>query len=127
MKKIIRKIYLIFIVLVLFLAGTVLGTDTEFKEPEYTEVYKQWLRLSDEEKENAIEPSKYSFNLSKTNKEIQLSNQNANLKRLLRMTKSSAYSSDNYFSLQNSKKYKFLLGFCYNELIRNKLSFKKLL
>lgn len=101
MKKIIRKIYLIFIVLVLFLAGTVLGTDTEFKEPEYTEVYKQWLRLSDEEKENAIEPSKYSFNLSKTNKEIQLSNQNANLKRLLRMTKSSAYSSDNYFSLQN--------------------------
>lgn len=100
MKKIVSKIYLIFIVLVLFLTGTVFGSNIEFKEPEYTEVYKQWLQLSDEEKENAIEPSKYSFSSRKTNEETQFSNQNANLKGLLRMTKSSAYSSDNYFSLK---------------------------
>ena len=61
MKKTIRKIYLCFIITILFTTGIALGNDTNLENKEYTEIYKQWLELSDEQKENVIEPSKYNF------------------------------------------------------------------
>ena len=80
MKKTIRKIYLCFIITILFTTGIALGNDTNLENKEYTEIYKQWLELSDEQKENVIEPSKYNFYSKDTNEEIQLANQKMNLK-----------------------------------------------
>ena len=54
MKKTIRKIYLCFIITILFTTGIALGNDTNLENKEYTEIYKQWLELSDEQKENLI-------------------------------------------------------------------------
>ena len=38
-------------------------TDNQEKQ-EYSELYKEWLKLSDEEKKSTIEPSKYDIPLS---------------------------------------------------------------
>ena len=46
MKKTIRKIYLCFIITILFTTGIALGNDTNLENKEYTEIYKQWLELS---------------------------------------------------------------------------------
>ena len=43
MKKTIRKIYLCFIITILFTTGIALGNDTNLENKEYTEIYKQWL------------------------------------------------------------------------------------
>ena len=45
MKKTIRKIYLCFIITILFTTGIALGNDTNLENKEYTEIYKQWLEL----------------------------------------------------------------------------------
>ena len=70
MKKTIRKIYLCFIITILFTTGIALGNDTNLENKEYTEIYKQWLELSDEQKENVIEPSKYNFYSKDTKEEM---------------------------------------------------------
>lgn len=99
MKKTIRKIYLCFIITILFTTGIALGNDTNLENKEYTEIYKQWLELSDEQKENVIEPSKYNFYSKDTKEEIQLANQKMNLKNLVKMAKSSTYAMSPKFSL----------------------------
>lgn len=100
MKKTIRKIYLCFIITILFTTGIALGNDTNLENKEYTEIYKQWLELSDEQKENVIEPSKYNFYSKDTKEEIQLANQKMNLKSLVKMAKSSTYATSPKFSLK---------------------------
>ena len=100
MKKTIRKIYLCFIITILFTTGIALGNDTNLENKEYTEIYKKWLELSDEQKENVIEPSKYNFYSKDTKEEIQLANQKMNLKSLVKMAKSSTYATSPKFSLK---------------------------
>ena len=99
MRKAIKKIYLCFIITILFTTGIALGNDTNLENKEYTEIYKQWLELSDEQKENVIEPRKYNFYSKNTKEEIQLANQKMNLKSLVKMTKSSTYAMSPKFSL----------------------------
>lgn len=56
-----RKKYSIFLaILFVFLCSPVIAlADTEIIMPEYTEKYKKWLELSDEEKQNYIQPQMY--------------------------------------------------------------------
>ena len=56
--------------------------------------------MSDEQKENVIEPSKYNFYSKDTKEEIQLANQKMNLKSLVKMAKSSTYATSPKFSLK---------------------------
>lgn len=70
------------------------GLDLEIKQIEYTEQYKKWLEISDEEKEKTIEPRKYEID---TNNSNHLKNTN-NVFKINRMLKSTA---DAKYSLKN--------------------------
>ncbi len=97
MKKSIIKIMSLFLIIVsTFSFGWVFAsTDLESKltKDEYSEEYEQWLQLSDEEKENTIEPRKYDIITQKDNatylKEL---NNVFRVQQLLRATISAKYS-----------------------------------
>ena len=59
-KKIIKTIIFICILLgIIFNILNVKATEETFKPVEYSEAYKKWLKLSEEEKKGKIEPQKY--------------------------------------------------------------------
>ena len=97
MKKSIIKIISLFLIIVAtFSFGLVFAsTDLESKlaVDDYSEQYEQWLQLSDEEKENSIEPRKYDIITQKDNatylKEL---NNVFRIQQLLRATISAKYN-----------------------------------
>ena len=69
-KNIIKVISLFLITLIIFSCGVVFAStnlESKLSLDEYSEEYEQWLQLSDEEKENTIEPRKYDIITQKDN------------------------------------------------------------
>lgn len=71
MKKILIKLFIVGIILsiTVFVGQSYANNNSELelKETEYSERYQNWLNLSDEEKENTIEPIKYDIITSRDN------------------------------------------------------------
>jgi len=61
MRKITKKIVAIGLAAFLMLPASAHAAAISFQEPEYSEAYKQWIRLSEEERSKYIEPIKYAF------------------------------------------------------------------
>lgn len=69
MKKVKQfKIFIFIFLLSIFMPIFVLA-DTKFTVPEYTEEYKKWLELSDEEKADSLVPKMYD-NIAKKDEEL---------------------------------------------------------
>ena len=71
MKKSIIKVISLFLILVATFSFELVFASTDLESKlavdEYSEEYEQWLQLSDEEKENTIEPRKYDIVTQKDN------------------------------------------------------------
>ena len=97
MKKSIIKVISLFLILVATFSFELVFASTDLESKlavdEYSEEYEQWLQLSDEEKENTIEPRKYDIVTQKDNatylKEL---NNVFRVQQLLRATISAKYS-----------------------------------
>lgn len=97
MKKNIIKITSVFLIIVAIFSFGLVSASTDLENKlavdEYSEEYEQWLQLSDEEKENTIEPRKYDIITQKDNatylKEL---NNVFRVQQLLRATISAKYS-----------------------------------
>ncbi len=103
MKKT-SKILILFLIINILFSVKVLAVDIndiKLKDYEYTEAYKKYLEMSDEEKQNVVEPSKYDLgnNLS-TNKAV-MANEHISLKNLMSYLKSSAYSNEQKYTLMD--------------------------
>ena len=67
-KKITKKIILSLIIFFITISiGRVYGNQEEPQEAEYSEAYKAYLQLSDEEKAKVLEPTKYKIETSEDN------------------------------------------------------------
>ena len=95
-KSIIKIISLFLMTFTMFSFGLVFAsTDLEgqLAVDEYSEQYKQWLQLSDEEKENTIEPRKYDIVTQKDNQTyLKELNNVFRVQKLLRATISADYN-----------------------------------
>lgn len=67
-------------------------SDIEIKEPEYTEEYKKWLELSEDERNEFLQPNKYKLNSEESIDELQQSNNPLQVFRMLRSSADSRYS-----------------------------------
>lgn len=83
----------------IFFIGTVLysnvyaSVDADFQIIDYTDEYKEYMQLSDEEKQNRLEPSKFDIISSKTNsEEVKSINSILNSVNLLRNALDSEYN-----------------------------------
>ena len=94
-KNMIRVISLFFITVIIFSFGFVFAStelESKLKADDYSEEYEQWLQLSDEEKENTIQPRKYDI-VTKSDNQTYLRGLNNVFKtqQLLRATISATY------------------------------------
>jgi len=64
MRNITKKIVAIGLAVFLMLPASVQAA-ISFQEPEYSEAYKQWISLSEEERANYIQPMKYDLSFNK--------------------------------------------------------------
>ena len=91
MKKIAIKLLILSIVFFnIFIVGKVYAKnelDLEMKETEYSESYKEWLNLSDEEKAKTVEPRKYNI-ITENSNESSLKNMD-NIFKIQQMLKAS--------------------------------------
>lgn len=95
-KNIIKIISLSFIIFTIFSFGLVFASmdlESKLAVDEYSEEYEQWLQLSDEEKENTIEPRKYDIEMQKDNQTyLKELNNVFRVQKLLRATISADYN-----------------------------------
>ncbi len=102
MKKIRDKIILLSILMILFVTTSVLATTYEAIEAPYTEEYKEYLELSEEEKSRILEPRKYDFSDEKNSTNtVLLENEKITLKNLVNVLRSSATATEARFSLKD--------------------------
>ena len=132
-KNIIKIISLSFIIFTIFSFGLVFASmdlESKLAVDEYSEEYEQWLQLSDEEKENTIEPRKYDIEMQKDNQTyLKELNNVFRVQKLLRATISADYNLKDVIpenvTIKKSNVNKFLLGFCDNRNVRITLSLKR--
>ena len=63
-NNLVKLLSIILIIIAIFSMGIVYATDNmeiQVKEAEYSEAYKKWLNLSEEERKNTVEPRKYDI------------------------------------------------------------------
>ncbi|MCI9063710.1 MAG: hypothetical protein HFJ17_03815 [Clostridia bacterium] len=101
MQKLIRKIYISIIIFMILLTGTVFAANLETIEPQYTEEYKQWLELPDDQRKKIVEPTKYVFNETLSNEEAIYTNKNITLNTLNEVLRASVFSTNKKFSLND--------------------------
>ena len=103
MKKKFSKISISFIIILLILAKAVLAVDFKFKELEYTDEYKNYLELPEEERSKYIEPRKYKIINEDNNNtnDNYLKNEKISLKNLLTVLRASQKSEQKEFSLKS--------------------------
>ena len=94
-KSVIKIISVFFIIFVMFSFGLVFAStnlESKLATDEYSEQYEQWLQLSEEEKENTIEPRKYDIVTNKDNRTyIKELNNVFKMQKLLRATVAAKY------------------------------------
>ena len=101
MKKIFNKIALIFTVMLFLLASSVFALDIKWEEAEYTEAYKRYLELSDEEKSKVLEPRKYNISSEENStRETLLKNKKITFNNWMKLLKASTYAEQTNFTLQ---------------------------
>lgn len=102
MKKILNQIIYFFIITMVLLTGSVFAVTFEPIEAPYTEEYKEYIELSDEEKSKILEPRKYDLSNeeNRTNTAL-LENEKISLKNLIRVLRSSANASAGKFTLKD--------------------------
>lgn len=96
MKKIIlRMIYIFSIIIFIISCGNVYASSnlqSIVSKTEYSEEYKEWLKLSDEDKTKTLEPRKYNIITEQTNgKYLKSINNVFKVQQLLRATIPSSY------------------------------------
>lgn len=102
MEKNIKRILCSFIIFVFILATSTFALEIEVEEAEYTEAYEEYMQLSDEEKAELIEPRKYAIkNTYNSTNDVLIANGTVSLKSYINYLRSTATSSDEYFSLKN--------------------------
>ncbi len=103
MKKA-KKILIIFLILNILFCVKVFAVsfdNKEIEEYEYTNAYKKYLQMTDEEKQKVMEPSKYDLgNNSSTNKAM-MSNKYISLQNFMSYLRASAYSTQDKFTLKD--------------------------
>ena len=131
-QKIIKKIIVIIIMLNIIAFGKAYASDIQVVQPEYTKEYNDYIKLSEEEKENAIVPRKYNISGKESTNEAILQNENVPFGKLITLAQASAYSNEKTFSLKNyipnnlKIKNQENTHFCI-KFIRNKFGNEKLL
>ena len=127
------SLFLIIFIGIVFCTSVQAVNIPEIETIEYSEEYKEYMALSDEEKAERTEPSRYNVISPKTNSEY-LSNLN-NIFKSATLVKSgldSEYDLRDIISQnvairnQMNTNYKCMLGFCYNRSFRKQHCFTRL-
>ena len=90
-NKIKTIIFVILFILILVCSNNVYATSSQLKVVEYTDEYKEYMSLSDEEKKERLEPSRYNVIAPKTN--TQYLKEMNNLFKSARLLKSNLQTS----------------------------------
>lgn len=103
MKKNFKKILIGFIIILLILVKATFAVDFQVKELEYTDEYKNYLEIPEEERSKYIEPRKYKVINEENNNtnDNYLKNERIPLKNLLTVLKAAKESEQKQFSLKN--------------------------
>lgn len=103
MKKA-KKILILFLIVNILFCVKVFAVsidDIELEEYEYTNAYKEYLQMTDEEKQKVMEPSKYDFGNNLSTNKAMMTNKYISLQNFMSYLRASAYSTQESFTLKD--------------------------